>query len=50
LKIASRLAGERKDVLKKRKKSKDIERKIAFFLENRGFSGDVIYEVLNLED
>jgi len=49
LEIANRLAEQKRKYLKVNQRSKNQEAKIAFFLKNKGFTADIIYEVLQLD-
>jgi len=49
LEIANQLAEQKRKILKVGQRSKNRESKIAFFLKNKGFADNIIYEVLQLD-
>ena len=48
--LAQKMAQQKKEILATRKNTKNTTQKIAFYLKNKGFPGNVIYETLNEEE
>ncbi|NQV13540.1 MAG: regulatory protein RecX [Parcubacteria group bacterium] len=47
LELAQKMARQKKEILSTRSDKKNRQQKVAFYLKNKGFPGNVIYEVLN---
>ncbi|MFH2105078.1 MAG: regulatory protein RecX [Parcubacteria group bacterium] len=49
LALAQKMAQQKEEILSTRSDKKNRQQKVALYLKNKGFAGNVIYEVLNKE-